>query len=309
MCRFPEAAAITLLFVVCTMVAVPARAAEREYGVGHFGFGTPASPEAIAGWDIDVRPDGLGLPTGSGSVADGELLYEAQCAECHGSFGEGVGRYPVLAGGKGSLTHERPERTIGSFWPYASTVFDYIRRAMPYTRPESLSADETYAVTAYVLYLNDLVADDVVLDQDTLPSIRLPNEKNFTPDPRPDVRNRRCMRDCLDPATVRILSEVAGVRPEAEAQETVEASATQRGQDTYDQFCGICHQVGVGGAPIVGDRTQWRDRIATGFESMLDKALNGVSSPAGVMPPKGGFTQLTDEQVADALRYMVGESS
>ena len=100
----------------------------------------------IAGWDIDVRPDGVGLPEGSGSVEDGEMLYEMQCAECHGSFGEGVGRYPVLAGGEGTLREERPERTVGSYWPYTSPLFDYIYRAMPFTQPESLSADETYAI-------------------------------------------------------------------------------------------------------------------------------------------------------------------
>lgn len=308
MCRFPEVIATALLVLASAFVALPAHAAERPNGVGHFGYGAAASPEMIAGWDIDVRPDGLGLPTGSGSVADGELLYEALCAECHGSFGEGVGRYPVLAGGMGSLTHERPERTIGSFWPYTSTLFDYIRRAMPYTQPESLSADETYAVTAYVLYLNDLVADDFVLDQATLPVLHLPNEKNFTPDVRPDVRNRRCMRDCRDPATIRVLSEVAGMQPEAGTAEVAEASDTHLGQGTYDTFCGICHRVGVGGAPVVGNPAQWRDRIATGFDVMLDKALKGVSSSTGVMPPKGGFSQLSDEQVADAVRYMVEES-
>ena len=309
MCRFPEATATALLFLLSVFDAIPAHAAERPISVGHFGYGTPANPEAIAGWDIDVRPDGLGLPTGSGTVADGEVLYEAQCAECHGSFGEGVGRYPVLAGGMGSLTHERPERTVGSFWPYASTLFDYIRRAMPYTRPESLSADETYAVAAYVLYLNDLVANDFVLDQVSLPALRLPNEKNFTLDARPDVRNRRCMRDCRNPATISVLSEVPGMQQEAVTPLAAEAADTHPGKGIYDTFCGICHRVGVGGAPIVGERVQWRDRVATGFDAMLDKALKGVSSLTGAMPPKGGFTQLTDGQVADAVRYMIRESS
>ena len=161
--------------------------------VGHFGFGEIASAEQIAGWDIDIRPDGQGLPAGSGSVEDGEYLYEEQCAECHGSFGEGVGRFPVLAGGEGSLSDDRPTKTVGSYWPYTSTLFDYIYRAMPFTQPESLSADETYALTAYVLYLNDLVDDDLVLDQNNLASIRLPNEASFVPDPRPDVFNTRCM--------------------------------------------------------------------------------------------------------------------
>ena len=125
---------------------------------GPLGIGSEATAEMIAGWDIDIRPDGLGLPDGEGSVAEGEGLYEAKCASCHGLFGEGAGRWPVLAGGEGTLDTLHPEKTVGSYWPYASTLWDYIHRAMPYPAPQSLTDDETYSISAYVLYLNDVVS-------------------------------------------------------------------------------------------------------------------------------------------------------
>ncbi len=286
----------------------------REYvgdRVGHFGFGQPATAEQIAGWDIDIRPDGQGLPVGSGAVTDGEMLYEDQCAECHGSFGEGVGRHPVIAGGMDSLTDDRPNKTVGSFWPYASTLYDYIRRAMPFTQPQSLTADETYAITAYVLYLNDLVDDEFVLDQNNLASIRLPNEPNFVPDPRPDVANTRCMSDCRDPSAIKILSEVAP--PDTDSTELSAAAAVVEtahpGQATYDQYCSICHKVGVSGAPMFGDSQAWSQRLEAGLDAVIANSINGTSSETGVMPAKGGFSHLSDDQVKQAVEYMVGESS
>ncbi len=131
-----------------------------------YSIGKTAEPEVIAGWDIDVRPDGQGLPDGSGSVEDGEELFEEKCSMCHGSFGEGEGQWPKLAGGEGSLTEARPTKTVGSFWPYASTLWDYINRAMPFPAPQSLKADEVYAITAYVLNMNEIVDDEFVLTKD-----------------------------------------------------------------------------------------------------------------------------------------------
>ena len=124
-----------------------------------FNIGRAPSADEIRGWDIDVRPDGQGLPVGKGTVAQGEKLFMDNCASCHGEFGEGAGRWPVLAGGKGSLTSDNPVKTVGSYWPYASTVFDYVRHAMPYGNAESLSVDEYYALVAYVLFLNDVITD------------------------------------------------------------------------------------------------------------------------------------------------------
>ncbi len=280
--------------------------------VGHYGLGSRATPEQIAGWDIDIRPDGAGLPEGSGSVEDGEYLYEDKCAHCHGTFGEGEGRHPVLAGGQGSLKDARPSKTVGSYWPYASTLYDYIYRAMPFTQPESLSPDETYALTAYVLYLNELVEDDFVLSRDNLTDVHLPNEGNFVPDPRPDTANTRCMENCRDPKAIKIMSEVA---PNPASTKTMSPDKTESapenqhpGQQTYQQFCSICHASGVAGAPKLGDKTAWTPRIAQGIDKLTANAINGISSDGGIMPPKGGFAQLSNGQVGDAVRFIMEAS-
>lgn len=171
-----------------------------EHGVLHLG--RQALPEELIAWDIDIRPDGLGLPAGSGSVEAGVDIYDAQCALCHGVFGEGEGRWPVLAGGFDSLTDERPEKTIGSYWPYLSTVFDYVRRAMPFGNARSLSDDDVYSLTAYLLYLNDQVDEDFTLSAENFSSIQMPNVDNFTDDdrmqePQYAAIGEPCMQDCL----------------------------------------------------------------------------------------------------------------
>ena len=135
-------------------IAALACAAQR------LGIGRQATAEEIAGWDIDIRPDGQGLPAGKGTVKQGEPLYMERCAACHGEFGESAGRWPILMGGAGTLAGSDPVKSIGSYWPYASTVMDYIRRSMPFGNAQSLTNDELYAVTAYVLYLNDVIKDE-----------------------------------------------------------------------------------------------------------------------------------------------------
>jgi cytochrome c len=155
-----------------------------------FGFGQPATAEEIAGWDIDVAADGTGLPPGSGSVAQGKALYDRLGARRHGAMGEGGEGGPPLVGGIGSLNTDAPVKTVGSYWPYAPTLFDYIRRAMPADNPQSLAPDEVYALCAYLLYLNGIVPEDAVMDAVTLPQVVMPNHAGFTsPDPRPDVYN------------------------------------------------------------------------------------------------------------------------
>ena len=197
-----------LLIAVCALLVTGCAADSRGLtaaGVGAYGYGEPATAEQIAGWDIDVRPDGLGLPPGSGTALDGEPLYDEKCAACHGVFGQGEDRWPKLAGGFGTLTQERPEKTVGSYWPYVSTLWDYVRRTMPFFEPQSLTDDEVYAVTAYVLYLNELVEEDFELSDENLASVQMPNRHAFFPDPRPDVQNTLCMADCRDPAGIRIV--------------------------------------------------------------------------------------------------------
>lgn len=157
-----------------------------------FGFGQPASDEEIAGWDIDVKPDGTGLPEGSATVEDGKEAFARYGAAWHGAEGEGTEWAPRLVGGIGSLDTDAPVKTVGSYWPYATSVFSYIRRAMPANAPQTLSADEYYALTAWLLWANGIIDEDQVIDQDTLPTIQMPNQDGFTsPDPRPDIEDTR----------------------------------------------------------------------------------------------------------------------
>ncbi|MGB5621589.1 MAG: c-type cytochrome [Gammaproteobacteria bacterium] len=286
--------------------------------VGYYGFGETATPEMIAGWDIDIRPDGQGLPPGSGSVADGEGLYEEKCAACHGVFGEGEGRWPKLAGGFDSLTESRPEKTVGSYWPYASTLWDYVHRAMPFYEPQSLADDEVYAIVAYVLYLNDIVDDEFVLTQANFSTIEMPNQDGFFVDPRPDVQNVACMDDCKDPAEISITGDSTelGVTPveHFKAEDDLAGSPAAAvdpnlGQNIYQQACATCHRGGLAGAPIVGDAGQWQTRSAQGLDVLVDHAINGYQGSAGYMPPKGGQVMLTDDEVGAAVRYMVDNSS
>jgi S-disulfanyl-L-cysteine oxidoreductase SoxD len=160
------------------------------------GIGTPATPEQIAGWDVAVRGDGHNLPPGRGTAAEGEELYLQHCAACHGDFGEGLERWPALMGGRGSLATDQPRRTIGSFWPHAPVVFDYIRRAMPYQAPFSLSHDEVYAITAFLLYINEIIPNDAEMNAETLRAVRMPNRDGFVLDARPDTPDAACMTNC-----------------------------------------------------------------------------------------------------------------
>ena len=142
------------------------------------GLGVPATAEQVAGWDISIGPDGAGLPPGSGTAAAGKAVYEAKCVACHGV--DGAGRpNDQLVGGQGTLRDAAPIRTIGSYWPYATTLFDYVRRAMPYVTPHSLTADETYALTAYLLALNGVIDQTDVMNATTLPRVVMPNRDNF----------------------------------------------------------------------------------------------------------------------------------
>ncbi len=199
---------LTLIAAGAMAFAVAAHAQQKK----PYGYGTPATQQQIAGWDIDARgDDGEGLPAGKGNVARGAEVFAEQCAACHGTFGEGEGRYPKLVGGNGTLTADRPEPTVGSYWPFAVTLWDYINRAMPMPMPHTLSADDVYALTAYVLNLNNLVADDFVADKASLPKVKMPNHDNFIwQDPRPDTAAKPCMTKCIDPKDIKIISTAEG---------------------------------------------------------------------------------------------------
>jgi S-disulfanyl-L-cysteine oxidoreductase SoxD len=168
--------------VSCSLATLP-----RAADTGSLGIGRVATPPEIAGWDIDVRADGQGLPPGEGTVREGKKLFAATCAVCHGAEGEGKPA-DQLVGGFGTLATSKPLRTVGSYWPYSSTLFDYVRRAMPFNSPQSLTADQVYAISAYILYLNNIITQDAVLNATSLPKVEMPNRNGFTrPDPRPDV--------------------------------------------------------------------------------------------------------------------------
>jgi cytochrome c len=142
-------------------------------------FGRPATPEEIESWDITVEPSGAGLPHGSGTARQGEAVYVAKCQACHGEKGKG-GSALQLAGIKGTVgAKNTTTKTIGTFWPYATTVFDYVFTAMPYQETKSLTHDETYAVTAYLLYLNEIVGENDTIDASTLPKVKMPNRDYF----------------------------------------------------------------------------------------------------------------------------------
>ena len=245
------AAALALggLLVACGTTAAPLR----------FGFGKPATTDEIAAWDIDVRPDGTGLPAGRGSVADGQSIYDAKCASCHGTFGESTDYLP-LAGGVGSLGTDQPMRTTGSKLNFATTLFDYIRRAMPFNAPKSLTDDEVYALTAYVLNLNDVLPADAVLDRERLLAVKMPNRDGFTTahgfarrDGRPDTRNVACMRDCV--GEVRLSSEMpdyardshGNLAEQAGPSAAVRAAAAPAVRDAAtlarDSACMSCHAI------------------------------------------------------------------
>lgn len=205
--------ATTVALTSCMLVSLDA-SAQR------IGLGTAATPAQIAGWSIGVRPDGQGLRPGKGTAAQGEVIFQERCATCHGEFGEGKDRWPVLAGGHGTLTADRPEKTIGSFWPSASTLFDYIKRAMPYGNAQSLTDDELYSVVAYILNLNEVIKDPKFeLNETTFATIKMPNTDGFYDDDREVSEkhfwNRKvCMTKCGPELKVTSRAMVLDVTPD-----------------------------------------------------------------------------------------------
>ena len=281
MSKFLKALALGGLTLSLTSAAI------TSAGAQDYGLGRQALPEEIEAWDIDVRPDGMGLPEGSGSVERGEEVFSEQCAVCHGDFAEGVDRWPVLAGGQGTLKADRPVKTVGSYWPYLSTVWDYVHRAMPFGYAQSLSNNDVYAITAYLLYSNAIVEDDFVLSKDNFGDVKMPNEDGFFADDRMETEiwkdPQRCMKDCKPgPVEITMRARVLDVTPDseegaeasdamgegnggsmtetAEAEpEAVEVAAVaepdpalvEAGEKVFKK-CSACHAVGEGAKHKVG---------------------------------------------------------
>jgi len=173
---------VTLCFVVSGVLRAQTNSSKQA------GLGRPASADEVKQRDMTTLPSGAGLPEGKGTVAQGEVVFRDKCAACHGPNGEGVPPQGTqLVGGVGSLASDNPVRTVGSYWPYATSVWDYVHRAMPLNQPGSLSADDTYAVTAFLLNRNKIIEASEVMDKESLPKVRMPNRDGFIPDARPDV--------------------------------------------------------------------------------------------------------------------------
>ena len=266
MSRFPELTLIAGLVLCATAPALQA---------GDYGLGREALPEEIAAWDVNIMPDGRGLPEGSGDVWTGEEVFIENCAFCHGDFAEGAGNWPALAGGEGTLADQDPVKTTGSYWPYLSTVWDYVNRSMPYGNSQSLSADEVYAITAYILYSNFLVEDDFVLSHENFAEVEMPNADGFIVDDRAETEyaiwhGEPCMENCKDSVEITMRAAVLDVTPEEEGTEAEEAAApapeeapveqaaaapdpdlVAAGEKVFGQ-CKACHMVGEGAKNRVG---------------------------------------------------------
>lgn len=216
-------AASPLLIVAALVAATPATAEP-------IGLGREALPEEIAAWDVKIMPDGRGLPEGSGDVMTGEEKFLEHCAVCHGDFAEGLDNWPKLAGGEDTLARKDPVKTVGSYWPYLSTVWDYVHRSMPFGQAQILTADDTYAITAYILYSNYLVEDDFVLSNENFLEVEMPNADGFIVDDRetveyPEFSAEPCMENCKDNVEITMHASVLDVTPDEASDDGVAPEA------------------------------------------------------------------------------------
>jgi len=265
-----------------------------------FNLGREALSEEIGAWDVDVLPDGRGLPAGSGDVWTGEEIFVDRCASCHGDFAEGAGNWPALAGGFGTLANKDPVKTVGSYWPHLSTSWDYINRSMPFGEAGTLTADETYAIVAYILYSNDLVGEDFELSHENFTEVEMPNADGFVIDDRPEReytewRVEPCMTNCKDSVEITMRASVVDVTPDegideatddgaamdhstgddeaavavTDDNDVVQAAADpaliEAGQGAFRQ-CSSCHEVGANA----------RDRTGPNLNGILGRAIGSV---------------------------------
>jgi len=311
---------------------------------GGFTFGRTPTKNEIKAWNIDVMPDGTGLPEGHGTVEEGDELYEEKCAACHFDFGTGGSGYPALQKGNAyeaqkSLTNQRtspdadgPIRVFGSYWPRASTLWWYIKTGMPHPHPMSLTNDEVYALSAYILSINEMkidgeeLDDDYELDREKFLKIVMPNKDGFIPkiDGPKGVENTRkffndfknygngtrCMKNCFEgkPKLARISgSGISDYEPPISIKRSLppkkEGEAMAPGQKAYETTCAACHGTDAMGAPVVGDKKAWAAVLKKGIEKVYGNAINGVNA----MPPKGG-SSLPDDKIKEIVDYMVSKA-
>lgn len=309
-----------------------------------FNKGKKATKNEQTVWDIDVMPDGTGLPEGQGSVEFGDEVYEEKCLSCHGDFGEGAGLYPKLADGNAyegfkTLKNQRvdpdadgPSRNFGSYWPRASTLWWYIKTGMPHQAPMSLTTEEVYALSAYILYINEikidgeLVDEDYVLTREKFLKIKLPNHDGFEPNidgPNGQDNARayfnnplnygngkeRCMKNCFDgEPKVQRIEFVLGdfsppLSPVKDLPEVKETKPAHPGKANYDASCAVCHTTDAMGAPAVGDKKAWESTLKKGLDTVMANTINGING----MPPRGG-SSLSDAALKEVVDYMIEAS-
>ncbi|QDF29109.1 c-type cytochrome [Halarcobacter anaerophilus] len=335
--------------------------------VGKFNNGRTPTKTELAAWNIDVMPDGTGLPEydakngkivldeegnpkkAEGSVEWGNELYDSQCAMCHGEFGTGGKGYPTLSAGTASTDSlknqllnpadknpgiEPPVKTIGTYWPYASTLFWYIQDAMPFPHPKSLSNSETYALVAYLLMENGVsidgeeLDDEYVLDREKFLKIKMPNEDGFYPkvdtpeNPKQGVANMkaflsdpknygtgtRCMNDCIkgEVPVLAIKHELNDFNPPASTERSWKvpgAKEVSQAQKDYETYCAACHANDAIGAPVLGNKEAWAEIAAQGMDTVYANAINGINA----MPPKGG-SDLSDADFKKVVDFMINSS-
>ncbi len=314
-----------------------------------YNKGRKALPAEIKAWDVDVMYNGP-FPKGHGTVAEGEEVYEEKCVACHGDFGSGaanVGIYPALSKGNAYELHETlknqrlnpdddgPVRVFGSYWPYASTAWWYIKTGMPHPHPKSLTNDEVYALVAYMLNINELKVDgqvvedeDFELNQDNFGKIEMPNVNGFEPEIRgskglENVReymntphnygartlaDGRCMHDCLKEVKVKpiLIEQKNFIPPLSEVRDLPkkkDQGAEAKAKAMYDELCAMCHNSGAADAPIIGNKAQWAKYLKEGKETVYKKGIEGV----GAMPPKGG-AQISDAEFKSIVDYIISKS-
>jgi cytochrome c len=305
--------------------------------------GKRATANEIKAWDIDVMPDGTGLPEGEGSVEEGDELYEEKCQACHGDFGAGNGLYPKLTMGNAyelqkTLKNQRhardddgPKRCFGSYWPRASTLWWYIKTGMPHQAPMSLTTHQVYALAAYILSINEIkidgeeLDDDYVLNREKFLKIQMPNKDGFEPQidgPKGEDNARayfnnplnygngvRCMKNCFEgaPKVQRIEHAISDFTPALSEARTLpkkaKSAAGNEAEKTYKSSCAVCHATDAMGAPAVGDKKAWAAVLKKGIDKVYTNGIKGING----MPPKGG-TSLDDAKFKAVVDYMVSQS-
>jgi len=282
-----ELEAVQLTAGNATDLTAPAPVIDGGYGIGRL-----ALEEELAAWNVDVLPDGRGLPEGRGDVFTGEEVFVEKCASCHGDFAEGIGNWPVLAGGFDTLGNKDPVKTVGSYWPYLSTAWDYINRSMPFGEAGTLTADETYAIVAYILYSNDMVDDDFELSRDNFTDVEMYNSEGFVVDDRPELeyaqwRTEPCMIDCKPSVEITMRATFLDVTPEGGGDSVMNEASTDDSpvfaatSDAADDGTAESNALGVDPALIAAGEGAFRQcktchEVGEGATNRTGPVLNGM---------------------------------